>query len=241
MRRAVFLQVRLSSSRLPRKALLPLQGIPVIQHAMESLMRVPAYVHALLTDDASSDELLPFAKLCGFEVFSGDPDDVLGRFASAAKHWRIDRYFRATGDNPLVSASLALELERLHVAAGADFSGFLGPPLGTGVELVETKALFCADREATDSYEREHVSPFIYRRPERFRVVRPWSADEVLMPDAHVTLDTEADYAFLERVFHDLYRGLPIETDVLVGWLKKNSQVRPHVANGNILSCYKAG
>jgi len=241
MRRAVFLQVRLSSTRLPRKALLPLDGIPVIQHAMTSLKRVPAAVHALLTDHESMSDLIPLADRCGFEIFPGDPDDVLSRYAAAARHWKVDRYFRATGDNPLVSGPLAIELEGLHEESGADFSGFLGPPLGTGVELVEAEALLCADREATDPYEREHVSPFIYRRPDRFRVVRPWSRDEVLMPDVQVTLDTDEDLAFLERIYRDLFRGEPVETDVLVHWLKNNPNVRPQSTNDNVLSRYKAG
>ena len=46
----VFLQVRLGSRRLPRKALLPLGDSTVIRQAMRALRRVPAGVHALLTD-----------------------------------------------------------------------------------------------------------------------------------------------------------------------------------------------
>jgi spore coat polysaccharide biosynthesis protein SpsF len=240
-RRAVFLQVRLSSTRLPRKALLPLSGMTVIEHAMRALGRIPVDVYALLTDHESAASLEPLAAGCGFTVFAGDPDDVLARYAAAARHFRIDRYFRATGDNPLVSAPLAVELERRHVAAGADFSGFLGPPLGTGVEIVEAHALLAADREATDPYEREHVSPFIYRRPERFRVLRPWADDEVLLPDALVTLDTQEDYELLERIYCDLYRGAPIETPELVRWLKAHGHVKSRHAERHLLPCNKAG
>ena len=232
MRRGVFLQVRLASTRLPGKALLPLAGKPVIVHAMEALAGIPADVHAILTDEASAGELRRFASPCGFEVFAGDPEDVLSRYSDAARHFSVDRYFRATGDNPLVSSRLAVMLEGLHIDHKADFSGFLGPPLGTGVEIVETEALFAAERDAVDPYEREHVSPYIYHHPERFRILRPWAPDEVLMPDALVTLDTQDDYEKLTLIYNDLYHGEPIETVDLVAWLRSQraeSDARDHL------------
>ena len=241
MRTAVFLQVRLSSTRLPGKALLPLAGKPVIVHAMEGLRRVPAIVHALLTDERSAKELEPIARRHGFTVFTGDPDDVLSRFAAAVRRWRIDRYFRATGDNPLVSGLLAIELEKRHLAVRADFSGFLGPPLGTGVELVEAEAICTADRESVDLYEREHASPFIYRRPERFRVIRPWAPDEVLMPTARVTLDTRKDLELLERIYDELYHGDPIEAVELVGWLRNHFESRMHETERSVHTRRTAG
>lgn len=226
MSTAVFLQVRLNSSRLSRKALLPLGDMTVIEHAMAALSQVDVKVHALLTDRKSSSALRPYAKKFNFEVFEGPEDDVLSRFAMAVRYFEVDRYFRATGDNPLVSGELAEALLRLHIESKADFSGFLGPPLGTGVELTESAAILAADAEAVDPYEREHVSPFIYRRPERFSVERPWAPEEYCYPSAHVTLDTREDHAYIERIFRGLYKGHPIETKQLVKWLTKDESGR---------------
>lgn len=222
MRTAVFLQARIMSTRLPRKALLPLAGKPSIEHAMEALRMVRADAHVLLTDPESVRELAEPAAGCGFDLFPGPREDVLARYAMAARKYRVDRYFRATGDNPLVSCELAEALHELHEQEDADFSGFLGPPLGTGVELVETPALLAADAESNDPYEREHVSPFIYRRPERFRVRRPWASEEVSYPSASVTMDTPEDYELLCRIFDDLYDGRPIKTELLVEWLREH-------------------
>ncbi len=223
---AVFLQARLSSTRLPNKVLLPLAGITVIEHAMDSLRRIGADVNALLTDEESAGPLRGLARRRGFEVFPGPSDDVLLRYAQAARHYEIERYFRATGDNPLVSHELALSLAESHLQAGADFSGYAGPPLGTGVELVEVEALFQAEREALDPYEREHVSPFIYRRPERFRIHRPRAEEDVVMEDARVTLDTEEDYQWIKRIFDALYDGEPISPYTLVSWLRERQRDR---------------
>ena len=232
MKRGVFLQVRLNSSRLPRKALLPLAGQSVVEHAMDSLALVDAQVHAILTDAASADTLRPYADRSGFDVFVGSPDDVLSRYADAARRYAVNCYVRATGDNPLVSAKLANCLLDVHEEARADFSGFLGPPLGTGVEIVQAAALFEAEREAEDPYEREHVSPFIYRRPERYSVQRPWAPEEANLPEARVTLDTESDLALLRRIYDSLYDGVPVETDRLVSWLRENEESWRSNGNG---------
>jgi len=187
---------------------------------MIGLSSVKADIYALLTDSGSAEVLRPLAAGCGFETFIGPEDDVLSRYALAVKYFGVDRYFRATGDNPLVSGELANDLLDFHDRNSADFSGYLGPPLGTGVEITEARAILTAADVSNDSYEREHVSPFLYRRPERFRIFRPWAPNDVCLPSSKVTLDTSEDYAKLTTIYNSLYRGEPIQVRELVTWLK---------------------
>jgi len=217
---AVFLQARIDSTRLPGKALLPLAGRTVIDHVMEALKKIEAGRHVLLTDADSFTDLEPHAAECGFEIFRGPGDDVLSRYAEAISLYTPDYIIRATGDNPLVSSFLAQEILSAHMVSGAHYSGFFGGPLGTGVEVVDAPVLMRAAKEATESYEREHVTPFIYRRPREFTIHRPSVPPEYYMPEARVTLDTEADYRFICRIFSDIYTGRPVPADRLVQWLK---------------------
>ena len=162
----VFLQVRLDSLRLPKKALLELGGVTVIEHAMQSLRRVSAEHHVVLTDERSGPLLEPLAVKCGFDLFAGPRDDVLQRYVLAGRKFGVDRVVRATGDNPLVSWELASRLLSIHQEDNADFSAFDGPPLGTGVEIVEVAALERAVVESDDEYDHEHVTPYLYRNPD---------------------------------------------------------------------------
>ncbi len=223
---AVFLQARLDSSRLPRKALLRLGEKTVVEHTMEALARVNADVHALLTDYNSYEELAPFAVACGFDIFPGPEDDVLERFALAARFFAPETIIRATGDNPLTSPLLAERIVDIHCKHKSDYSGYLGMPLGTGVEVLDRGALLTAASEAADPYEREHVSPFLYRRPERFTITRPTVEQELLLPEAEVTLDTWEDYVLISKIFKDLYDCGPIEVPELVRWLKQNQHIK---------------
>ena len=88
--KAVFVQARLDSTRLPCKALLPLKGGSVIQHVMRALKPVSADYHVLLTDKHSSEVFKYLAVDEGFDVFSGPEDDVLERYYLASVFYDVD-------------------------------------------------------------------------------------------------------------------------------------------------------
>lgn len=224
MRTAVVLQARLGSTRLPGKALLPLAGSPMLCHAMRALRLVRADEYVLATEEGSAPGLEGPAALCGFRIILGPEDDVLRRYCLAARATGADRIIRATGDNPLVShelANLLLDRRDLHPA---DYSGFLGMPKGMGVELIEAEALFEAERLAVDPYEREHVCPYLYRRPERFRIDRVDAPAEYLLPKANLSVDTREDFLAVERVFASLPPCLPPSSLDVIAVLKRDAR-----------------
>ena len=136
---AVCLQVRLDSTRLPEKALMKIEDLTIIEHAMKALKGVKANIFLLLTTDECVIKLTPLAEKWGFKVFSGPKDDVLKRFILAADKYGIQTVIRATGDNPLVSAKITNQVLNEHQALKVDYSNWTDAPLGTGVEIVETR------------------------------------------------------------------------------------------------------
>jgi len=146
---------------------------------------------------------------------------VLERFCLAARHFRVGRVVRATGDNPLVSARQVQALLELHRASVCQLSHFLGLPLGTGVEVVEAEALETANRASSDAYEHEQTTPFLSRHPGRSRIGEPACPEALRCPEARVTLDTREDYEQLQRIYRELYHGEPIELEALVAWLRR--------------------
>ncbi len=215
---AVFLQVRLSSQRLPEKALLPLAGKAVISHAMEALATLPVQVRAIVTDEVSAPRLHALADAAGYALFCGDPHDVLARYCAAARHFGVDTLIRATGDNPLVSAAIARQAMQLQKVTGADYAGIIDTPYGTGVEVVQANALYDLEQRTDNSYHREHVTPGIYQNPERYVVVTRPAAMTVRFPSMRVTLDTREDYLYLTGLFDELYRGDPLELPEVIAY-----------------------
>ena len=219
---AVFLQVRLDSTRLPRKALANLGGKSVLEHCLSALSRVGTPLQIVVTEPASFNEVCPLAEAAGWKVFSGSKDNVLDRFVQAARKYKCQTIIRATADNPLVSAFLANTLLEEHLRADMDYSGYLEGPEGSGVEILRVGALEAAWGSTPDAYECEHVSPYLYRRPGTFRIHRPVIPDQFRYPQGRITVDTADDLIYLNRMWKALDPQTPPQLEEVINWLKEN-------------------
>lgn len=218
---AVCLQVRLDSTRLPGKALMKIEDLTIIEHAMRALKGIEADKFLLLTTEECLEALSPYSDNWGFDLFAGPKEDVLKRFLLAARKYNISTVIRATGDNPLVSAQVANQVLKEHRSGGFDYSNWTDAPLGTGIEIVETDALERAADETAELYDHEHVTPWIYNNPDRFDLNIHQVPDQYLYK-CKVSVDTQDDLDEMKKIFSQLYREEPIEIDRLVEYLKGN-------------------
>ena len=221
-RTGVIVQMRLDSTRLPGKALLPLAGTSLAGAVMRRLRGIPADGYVLASDADGAQALGAAAKAFGFSIFAGPKDDVLERYALVVRNFGFDRIVRATGDNPFVSVELALAAIAAADSTGADYVGLTGMPTGMGVEVVNASALILAAQSADNPFDREHVCPFIYGHPGMFKVERPRCPPVYYLPEGRVTIDTPDDY---DRAVA-IYRALgdqPTDADVLA-WLRAGTK-----------------
>lgn len=205
------LQARMSSSRLPGKVMRPILGQPMIGRQIERLRRCEAIDRLVVatTLDRSDDPLAAYCQELGVKVFRGSLADVLGRFQGAALVCGgAEHVVRLTADCPLAEPGVIDACVRLHLATGADYTSNTIErtyPDGLDVEVMRAGAMAEAAREADDAYEREHVTPFLYRRPERYRIAQLRQTRN--LSDLRWTVDTAEDLAFVERVFEALGEG----------------------------------
>jgi spore coat polysaccharide biosynthesis protein SpsF len=187
---------------------------------MEALTVVPCDIRILACPEDCETSFGPLAERAGFVICTGPKDDVLARYCTAIRRYSPDRVIRATGDNPFVFADAAGILAEEAAALDADYAGYAGLPLGAGVEAVNAGALLRAERESSAMEEREHVCPYLYKNPERFRLHRPL-APRKWRPAAELslTVDTLEDYGCAQRLYRILnkkakgperYRGTAI-------------------------------
>ena len=224
-RLGIVVQARLGSTRLARKALLPLGGATLLDMVLSRLLLVEADLRVLATEPSSAGELGPIARRQGFELFVGPEDDVLGRYCMAAKEFSLDRLIRATGDNPLVCHEAANLLMASREGREADYASQVGLPLGMGVESVAVEALVRAASEAHDPYEREHVCPYLYNHPARFSIARPEAPAAYRFPEGRLTVDTQRDYEFVRGLYGAHYDGRPIPSAVILSAIRAGASV----------------
>nr|WP_207280525.1 glycosyltransferase family protein [Thermanaerovibrio acidaminovorans] len=203
------LQARVSSRRLPRKVIKEILGVPMILRQVERIKR-SARVDQLVVAtslDASDDVLCDLCERSGLDVYRGSLNDVLDRFYRACLPYAPDHVVRLTGDCPLADPAVIDLVIDEHLKCGSQYtSNTLEPtfPDGLDVEVMAFSALRDAFEEATLPSEREHVTPFIYKHPDRYRLVNVRRKGDNL---SHMrwTVDDERDFELVSKIYEALY------------------------------------
>ncbi|WP_242927149.1 glycosyltransferase family protein [Pontibacter vulgaris] len=198
------IQVRLGSERLPNKALLPLPfgGGPalldhVIIRALESKLITSVVVAT--TDTSKDNAIAIFCQAKGITCYRGSEENVLDRFYQAARQKELDVVVRLTGDNPCIVPAILDKAITTHISQQNDYTRTEGLPLGTNLEIMAFAALEQAHEHATETFEHEHVTPYLYSSKQDFKVAKLDYSNEVNMQlqNVRLTVDYPSDFAML--------------------------------------------
>ena len=221
-RAGIILQARFASQRLPGKALASIAGRPILEHCLLRLLASESAPVVLATTAGPEDDALAeVASGIGVPVFRGDSADVLGRYVSCAAHFRFDLVIRATGDNPGVDIDAPARILAGLQYTDADYVREDGLPYGAAVEGVRADALAQAAMLAGEPSDREHVTTFIRRRTDLFRVLEQVAPAAVRRPDVRLTVDTADDLLLVQH----LYRQARVEMPSLVDLIAASDQM----------------
>lgn len=198
----IILQARYGSARLRGKALEPIAGRSMLEQCLRRLIRAGvARVVLATTCEPEDDALAAIATRLGVGVFRGATDDVLGRYADAARYFNFDLIIRATGDNPAVDVQAPGRVLAALRATEADYIREENVPWGASVEGFTAAALERADKLARDAHDREHVTTFMRNHRELFRVTKIPVPAPLARPSLRLTVDTAEDLAWVRELF----------------------------------------
>jgi spore coat polysaccharide biosynthesis protein SpsF (cytidylyltransferase family) len=207
---AIVLQARRSSRRLPAKALAHIGEATLLEHCLHRLILSRVGEVMLATTEApEDDELAQLATRMGVRTFRGSTNDVLGRYMAAAQLLEADVVIRATGDNPAVDIDAPARVLRALREASADYACEDGLPLGAGVEALTMPTLWKAAAAARSPEDREHVTLFVKRYADVFRVVRAEAPQALARSELRFTVDTPEDLDYMRRLFAQAGRPEP--------------------------------
>jgi spore coat polysaccharide biosynthesis protein SpsF len=226
MKIVAIIQARMSSSRLPGKVLLDIAGEPMLAHVVERTRHAVTVGEVVVatTTDPSDDPIEAFCQQRGYYYYRGSQYDVLDRYYQAARQFLAAVIVRITADCPLIDPGLIDELvceflgipncepgliTRYPSPMPYDFAANRLPPpwgrtypVGLDTEICTYKALELAWQEAQLPYQREHVMPFFYDQPERFRILHV--NHDVDYGKLRWTVDTPEDLELVRRIYASL-------------------------------------
>jgi len=210
-------QVRRGSSRLPDKVFRPLSGKSLFVRQVERVKasRLCGQVVVATTTNAADDLVWEVCQQEGLECFRGHDQDLLDRHYQAALKYGADIVIKIPGDCPLIDPTVidAVIGYYLENADKYDYVSNLHPatfPDGNDVEIMPMSVMEEAWKNATRAFEREHTTPYIWERPERFRIGNVVMDGGLDYSMTHrLTIDYEEDYQFIKAVWDELYPGDP--------------------------------
>lgn len=226
----IVLQARNSSTRYPKKMLHDFLGKTAIEWVMDRCQKAKVDYRILATSiDKDDDILAEIAERKGWYVVRGSLNDVLERYAKAVREYKLDVVIRITGDCILTDYMLINHaLEKFYEYKADDF-GLSYVIDGFDVEVVKGGAIIDADMRAELPSEREHVTPYIYKRPEHFKALSIPYGDEDLS-HIHLSLDYKEDAVAIELILERL-KGIDFRYEDVVKLIKAEPQILDSVRN----------
>jgi spore coat polysaccharide biosynthesis protein SpsF len=188
------------------------------------------------TTDAADDPIVEFCRSQSLDITRGHPVDVLDRYWRTAQAFQAGTIVRVTADCPLIDPGLIdLAVETLQMATPAvDFTATRLPwdrtyPIGLDVEVCTRDALLTAWQEAQEEHQREHVMPFLYEHPERFRILLLHAEHDY--GAMRWTVDTAQDLQFIRALVALLPDGLDFSWRDVLGILEQHPELAEMNAN----------
>lgn len=209
----IIVQARTSSSRLPGKVMLPVLGKSLLYRMIERVRMISHSVQVVIatSEEKTDDVIAQEAAQMGIACFRGSLDNLLDRHYQAAKLYGADLVLKIPSDCPLIDPRIIDDVLDFYFANrdSYDYISNLHPatfPDGNDVEIMTMDCLEKTWNEATRPLELEHTTPYIWETPQKFNIGNVlWETDRDYSMSHRFTIDYEADYQFINRVFEELY------------------------------------
>lgn len=210
MKTVIIDQARMTSTRLPGKVLKEVLGKSLLEYQIERLKRAKE-ADELIIATTINDTDQPVVELCNklnINYYRGSEEDVLSRYYEAAMKYQADIVVRVTADCPIIDPRVVDSIIR-YFKDNQDKYDYVSNtlertyPRGMDTEVFPIHVLKEAQLNALDPSEREHVTPYIYWRPHKYRLgVIRYAQDQ---SKHRWTIDQIEDFLLINNIIKELY------------------------------------
>lgn len=246
MHSVIIVQARMGSTRLPGKVLLSAAEKSLLEIELGRLQqcRLPDALCVATTKGHQDDPIVNLCQTIEIPCFRGSEEDVLSRYYEAARFMQADEVIRITADCPLIDPDIVDAVIEKRRNTHADYASNTLKrtfPRGLDTECFSFASISAAHHEAIEPWEREHVTPFIYGRPDRFSMASLESGQD---ESRHRwTVDTQEDFQLISLILEHFTENLMDfrSSDVLrlfeknPEWFTINAHVEQKTVPGNSL------
>ena len=211
----VFVQARMSSTRLPGKVYKKILGEPLLIHLVRRVQRAQFIdrVVVITSSDSSDDPIEMLCRNKGIDIFRGNLTNLLDRHLSAAEYFNADICLKIPSDCPLIDPEIIDSVLQKFFETDVEYCSNLHPmtlPDGMDVEIFTMNALKKAYNLAETNEEFEHTTTRMWKSQEFKSFNVEFTGYVSLISSHRFTVDYEEDFILVKKIFEKL---LPYNTN----------------------------
>jgi len=223
----LIIQARMTSTRLPKKVVLPLSGKTVLEVMMERLEPFKDNIIIATTNDGTQQPIIDICQKHNLKYYEGDTQNVLSRYYEAALAFGAkedDIIVRCTSDCPLMDKEIVQKTIDFFISSKADYTHNSGFPVGISAEVFHFSLLQEAYEKAQSDYEKEHVTPYMYISSKDKLKITTFKSEKD-ESNYRITLDEIDDY----KAIQEIYKLFDCRTDFSYQELVQKLHENPYI------------
>lgn len=228
MRTAIFITIRMDSSRLPNKTMRTILGKPVLEHIVQRAKLAKEFDDVIVctTKREIDDQIADLAEKNGAKVFRGSLEDKLERWHGAAQEYHVDYIVTFDGDDLFCDPYL-LDKGARQIRAGQ--YDFIEAPQGlicgsfTYAFTARALAKVCEIKASEDT----EMMWTYFKDTGLFRTGCLENVEEIYFHDDYrMTLDYPEDLEFFTKIFEHfgcVHNNVPLKE--IVEYLSEHPEI----------------
>ena len=208
------IQARMSSTRLPNKALLNIGDKPMLLHVVNQTMS-SKFIDDVIIVTTTLQQDKKIEKFCeknNLKCFRGSNNDLLDRYYKCAKKFSCNPIIRISSDCPFIDPRVIDQVISKFLKNSFDYvannleksknnwkNSICNFPQGMVIEISTFDALEKAWLKAKKPSEREHVFPYIQFHPKLFKVSNVIHKKDLSF--IRCTVDRKEDLKFVREIW----------------------------------------
>jgi len=232
------IQARTGSTRLPGKIMMKINDEPMLYHVIKQV-KVSKKISKIIiaTTYLPEDDIIEdYVTKLGYDVFRGEPNDVLDRYYKCSKFFNIKTIVRITSDDPLIDPFVIdkcidkFQTDKFDYVSntiskknGNWIPSLNGFPYGIAVEVFNFSSLHKAWKNSKNPLEREHLSPYFIKNPNVFKLASISNSDDY--SHIRVTVDYSEDFEFVKSILTYFKKNEIITLEKIVSFVTKNPEL----------------
>ena len=200
----------MGSNRLPGKVLKEIMNRPMLQYQIERMKRSETLDDIVIatTTKEIDKAIVEFCQKLKINYYCGSEDDVLARYYEAASKFHASVIVRITSDCPIIDHRVIDKVVKYYLMEKEKYDYVSNTlertfPRGMDTEIFSYKALKEAHSEACMKFQREHVTPFIFQNPKRYRLANITYPEN--LSHHRWTVDKMEDLLLIKNIIEHIY------------------------------------